>query len=75
MSFSNICLFFLGEGDVGLCISKKFYHRQKGATMVEYAFMVALIAIVGFIAVTNIGQEVKKPFNGVNSTLTSVHSG
>ncbi|MDD5265880.1 MAG: Flp family type IVb pilin [Methylococcales bacterium] len=43
--------------------------RQKGATMVEYAIMVALIAIVAITAVTILGQKVSGTFNSVASSL------
>ncbi|MDD5633087.1 MAG: Flp family type IVb pilin [Methylococcales bacterium] len=44
-------------------------NKQKGATMVEYAIMVALIAIVAIAAVTLLGQNVSGTFNSVASSL------
>lgn len=35
---------------------------EKGATMVEYALMVALIAVVALTAVTSLGQNVTTEF-------------
>jgi pilus assembly protein Flp/PilA len=42
---------------------------QKGATMVEYALMVALIAVVAVSAVTVIGTSAKAKFNSVVTSL------
>ncbi|MDD5265881.1 MAG: Flp family type IVb pilin [Methylococcales bacterium] len=44
-------------------------NKQKGATMVEYAIMVALIAIVAIAAVTLLGQNVSGTFNSIASSL------
>ena len=40
-----------------------------GATMVEYALMVALIAVVCIAAVTLIGTSAKTKFSSVGNTL------
>jgi len=44
-------------------------NKQKGATMVEYAIMVALIAIVAITAVTLLGTKVSGTFNSIASSL------
>jgi pilus assembly protein Flp/PilA len=44
---------------------------QHGATAVEYALMVALIALVIVAAVTFLGQETKKPFEQVVVPLST----
>ncbi len=44
-------------------------NKQKGATMVEYAIMVALIAIVAITAVTLLGSKVSGTFNSIASSL------
>jgi len=36
--------------------------NQKGVTMIEYALIAALIAVVAIVALTNIGTEVKTTF-------------
>ena len=46
------------------------FHRDEGATMVEYGLMVALIAIVALIAVTALGGSVSGIFQSVADTLT-----
>jgi len=42
---------------------------EKGATMVEYALMVALIAVVAITAVTLVGTNVTGTFNGIAGNL------
>jgi len=44
-------------------------NRQKGATMVEYAIMVALIAVVAIAAVSLLGTNVSGTFNSVAGSL------
>jgi len=43
--------------------------------MVEYAIMVALIAIVSIAVITGLGKEVSNTFGKVNSTLASANNG
>jgi len=54
---------------------KKFniMKKQKGATMVEYAIMVALIAVVSILVITSLGENVKTTFSTVDSALTSAN--
>ena len=47
-----------------------FVQEENGATMVEYAFMVAFIALVCFGAVTALGQSLVPFFTDVNTALT-----
>ena len=42
---------------------------EEGATMVEYALMVALIAVVALATVTLLGQSVDKKFGAVNTAM------
>jgi pilus assembly protein Flp/PilA len=46
-----------------------FFKDEEGATMVEYALMLALIAIVCIAAVTLIGQSANNVFNTAASSL------
>lgn len=48
---------------------------QKGATMVEYALMVALIAAVCVGAVTSIGTKADAVFQDIVTKLTPVAGG
>ena len=42
---------------------------EKGASMVEYALLVVLIAIVALIAVSLAGNEVSETFSEIGSAL------
>ena len=44
-------------------------NKQKGATMVEYAIMVALIAIVAITAVKTLGTNVNAKFGTVAASI------
>ncbi len=46
------------------------FHKDEGATMVEYGLMVALIAIVALLAVTALGGSVRDIFTNIASALT-----
>jgi pilus assembly protein Flp/PilA len=43
--------------------------EEEGATMVEYALMLALIAIVCIVAVTTIGTNANAKFNAAATNL------
>lgn len=53
----------------------KMTKNQRGATMVEYAIMVALIAIVAIAVISGLGQNVNNTFNTVNSYVGSANNG
>ncbi len=44
-------------------------HDEDGASMVEYALLVALIAIVAIVAVTLVGTAVSGEFQTIADTL------
>ena len=48
---------------------KKLFKDEEGATMVEYALMLALIAAVCIIVVTSIGTSASGKFGEVNDAL------
>jgi pilus assembly protein Flp/PilA len=47
-------------------------HDEDGASMVEYALLVALIAIVAIAAIVLVGNAVSDNFSTVGNTLDSV---
>ena len=49
-----------------------FFKDEEGATMVEYALMLALIAIVCIAAVTAVGTSTESVFEGANTALQAV---
>ena len=44
-------------------------HSQRGASLVEYALLVALIAVVCIIAVSLLGRNASKKFSTVGSAI------
>jgi pilus assembly protein Flp/PilA len=52
----------------------KFYNDESGATMVEYAIMVALIAIAVAATVILVGNEMNTMFSQVVQCLASPSS-
>ncbi|MEZ4754009.1 MAG: Flp family type IVb pilin [Bdellovibrionota bacterium] len=40
-----------------------------GATLVEYALLVVLIAILAIVAIRGVGTSVSQTFSGISSTL------
>jgi pilus assembly protein Flp/PilA len=50
---------------------KKFYNDESGATMVEYAIMVALIAVAVAATVILVGNEMNTMFSQVQACLAS----
>ena len=44
--------------------------QQRGASLVEYCLLVALIALVCFAAVKALGPQVAKSYSSVGSSLT-----
>ena len=53
-------------------ISRKL-REEDGASMVEYALLVVLIAIIALIAVSLAGQNVSKAFSTVASSLAATN--
>ena len=44
-------------------IDSKVQKKQRGASMVEYALLVALIAVIAIAAVTILGQKISQKFS------------
>lgn len=44
--------------------------KENGATMVEYAIMLALIAIVSIAMIRTLGQTVSGTFQTINNSMT-----
>ena len=45
--------------------------KERGATMIEYALLVALIAVVAISAVTFLGEQVSTKFSSVGNSLAT----
>jgi pilus assembly protein Flp/PilA len=48
--------------------------NQKGQGMVEYALIVALIAIVAIAALTPLGNAIRSAFNGIQTSFDGAAS-
>jgi len=46
------------------------YADEEGATMVEYALLLALIAVVSIVVVTQLGTQIKTKFTSASDALT-----
>ena len=44
-------------------------HRQRGASLVEYALLVALIAVVAIVGVRALGVQVSRQFSNIGSAV------
>jgi pilus assembly protein Flp/PilA len=47
----------------------RFMNEEEGASLVEYALLVALIAIVALLAITAVGTKVSSNFDEISSNL------
>ena len=47
----------------------RFGDSDRGASMVEYALLVALIAVVCIVAVRSLGQDAKSSFESTGSAI------
>ena len=50
-------------------IRARFGDTERGASLVEYALLVALIAVVCIVAITFLGNSASSKFNTVGSSL------
>ena len=48
---------------------RKFISDDDGAALVEYAILVALIAVVAIFFVTSLGSKVSEKFSGIAGAL------
>ncbi len=45
-------------------------NRERGASMIEYGILVALISVVAIVAIQAIGGRVNNAFNQVDSSMS-----
>lgn len=55
--------------DVTERLRSRFSRDERGASLVEYALLVALIAVVCIVAVTLLGNNASSKFSSVGSSL------
>lgn len=46
--------------------------KEKGATLVEYAILVALIAAAVIVVITTLGSEINSVYQAIANTLSSL---
>ena len=54
---------------VGAAARARFGRSERGASLVEYALLVALIAVVCIVAVSLLGRNASKKFSSVGSAI------
>jgi pilus assembly protein Flp/PilA len=57
------------QGVVAPYFRARFGKDERGASLVEYALLVALIAVVCIVAVTLLGKNASAKFSSVGSSL------
>lgn len=50
-------------------LEAKFCSDERGASMVEYGLLLALIAVIALVAVKALGDSVSTKFSSVNSSI------
>ena len=50
---------------------KRLWQEERGQDLVEYALLVALIALAATATMNTLGQDVNKMFSTMNSNLTA----
>ena len=66
--YLNSALFRSGPG------KRRIHRRQVGQSMVEYAIVAALIAIVSMAAVEALGGGIAQVFNNILSSISGIGS-
>lgn len=54
---------------VGLYVPPRFLRTERGAALVEYALLLALIAVVCILALTTLGAKASSKFASIASKL------
>ena len=68
-------MFFVNLGTQAYrVIQRRFGWSEEGASMVEYALLVALIAIVCIVALTGLGSSISQLFSTTCTHLSTVNS-
>ena len=56
-------------------IRARFAQAERGAALVEYALLVALIAVVSIVALNTLGGGIRDKFTDVNTCLEDTNTG
>ncbi|MDQ4069325.1 MAG: Flp family type IVb pilin [Actinomycetota bacterium] len=57
------------HGDIVRYLQARFTKTERGAALVEYALLLALIAVVCIIALTNLGNDAADKFEKVGDSI------
>jgi pilus assembly protein Flp/PilA len=52
-------------------VLRAFVTEEEGATMIEYALLVALIAVVVAVALVTLGTTIKTKYNNVSACVSA----
>ncbi len=50
-------------------LQSRFVADEEGASLVEYALLVALIAVIALVAIRFLGEQVSTEFNSIGNEL------
>jgi pilus assembly protein Flp/PilA len=53
----------------GIHVVRTFWREEEGQDLLEYALLIALIALVSVLAVTSAGQKVQTIFNTIAAAI------
>lgn len=51
---------------------KRFIHEDEGQNLIEYALLAGLVALVAIVAVGNVGDEIKRVYGALTTTLSEI---
>ena len=57
------------DGHIASYIRARFGRSERGAALVEYALLLALIAVVCIVALTTLGQKGSSKFDAIGASL------
>jgi pilus assembly protein Flp/PilA len=55
-------------------LAKSFLRDEEGATMLEYAIVVGMIALIAIVGVTAFGAQLSTQFTNLGTTLSTVNT-
>jgi pilus assembly protein Flp/PilA len=51
--------------------AKSFNKNEKGATMVEYALVIVVVALVALVGLKTVGTSLNTQFNSIGNTISN----
>ncbi|HEX2048381.1 MAG TPA: Flp family type IVb pilin [Acidimicrobiales bacterium] len=57
------------HGDIVRYLQARFTKTERGAALVEYALLLALIAVVCIVALTSLGEDASEKFDKVGQSI------